>query len=48
VQPGLGVDVNVGRRFKLRLAADLPILASGDYVLLRPKLSARGVVALGR
>lgn len=48
VQPGLGVDVNVWRRFKLRLAADLPILANGDYVVLRPKLSARVVVALGR
>ena len=48
VQPGMGVDVNVWRRFTLRLAADLPILASGDYVVLRPKLSARVVVALGR
>ena len=48
VQPGLGVDVNVWRRFTLRLAADVPILASGDYVVLRPKLSARVVVALGR
>ena len=48
VQPGLGVDVNVWRRFTLRLAADLPILARGDYVVLRPKLSTRIVVALGR
>ena len=48
MQPGMGVDVNVWRRFTLRLAADLPILASGDYVILRPKLSARVVVALGR
>ena len=48
VQPGMGVDVDVWRRFTLRLAADLPILASGDYVVLRPKLSARIVVALGR
>ena len=48
VQPGMGVDVNVWRRFTLRLAADLPILAGGDYVVLRPKLSARVVVALGR
>ena len=47
MQPGMGVDVNVWRRFTLRLTADLPILAGGDYVVLRPKLSAR-VVALGR
>ena len=48
MQPGMGVDVNVWQRFTLRLAADLPILASRDYVVLRPKLSARVVVALGR
>ena len=36
MQPGMGVDVNVWRRFTLRLAADLPILASRDYVVLRP------------
>jgi len=48
MQPGVGVDVNVWRRFTLRLAADLPILTNGDYVVLRPKLSARVVVALGR
>ena len=48
MQPGMGVDVNAWRRFTLRLAADLPILASRDYVVLRPKLSARVVVALGR
>ena len=45
---GSAVDVNVWRRFTLRLAADLPILASRDYIVLRPKLSARVVVALGR
>ena len=45
VQPGMGVDV--WWRFTLRLAAALPILASGDYLVLRPKLSARVVVALG-
>ncbi len=48
VQPGMGLDVNVWRRFTLRLAADLPILAGGGYVVFRPKLSARVVVALGR
>ncbi len=48
MQPGMGVDVNVWRRFTLRLAADLPILAGGDYIVPRPKLSARLVVALGR
>lgn len=48
VQPGMGLDVNVWRRFTLRLAADLPILASRDYIVLRPKLSARVVVALRR
>ena len=47
MQPGMGVDVNVWHRFTLRLAADLPILTNGDYVVLRPKLSARVVVALG-
>ena len=48
MQPGMGVDVNVWRRFTLRLAADLPILTNGNYVVFRPKLSARIVVALGR
>ena len=48
VQPGMGVDVNVWRRITFRLAADFPILASGDAVVLRPKLSARVAVALGR
>ena len=48
MQPGVGVDVHVWRRFTLRLAADLPILAGGDYVVFRPKLSARVVVTLGR
>ena len=48
MQPGMGMDVNVWRRFTLRLAADLPILANRDYVVVRPKLSARVVVALGR
>ena len=47
VQPGMGVDVNVWRRFTLRLAADLPILAGGDYVVHRPKVSARVVLAFG-
>lgn len=46
MQPGMGIDVNVWRRFGLRVAADLPILASRDYVVLRPRLSARVVVAL--
>ena len=41
VQPGVGVDVNVWRGFTLRLAADLPILAGGDDVVLRPKDSDR-------
>ncbi len=48
MQPGVGVDVNVWRRFTLRLAADLPILTNGNYLVFRPKLSARVVVALGR
>lgn len=48
MQPGVGMDVNVWRRLTLRLSADLPILAGGDYVVLRPKVSARVVVALGR
>ena len=48
MQPGMGVDVNVWRKLTLRLAADLPILAGRDYVVLRPKLSARVVVGFGR
>ena len=42
----MGVDVDVWRRLTLRVAADLPILASSDYVVLRPRLSAQLVVAL--
>ena len=48
MQPGMGIDVNVWRRFTFRVAADLPIFASPDYVVLRPRLSARVVVGLGR
>ena len=38
VQPGMGVDVDVWRRFTLRLAADLPLLASGDYLCPWPTI----------
>lgn len=48
MQPGIGLDVRVWRRLTLRMAADLPILAGGDYVVLRPKLSAQVVAGLGR
>lgn len=48
VQPGMGVNVNVWRQLSLRLAADLPIFASRDYVVLWPRLSAQIVVTLGR
>ena len=48
MQPGMGIDVNVWRRFTFRVAADMPIFASPDYVVLRPRLSARVVVGLGR
>ena len=47
MQPGMGIDVNVWRRFTLRLAADLPIFANRDYVVVGPKLSARVVVGFG-
>ena len=47
MQPGMGMDVNLRPGFTLRLAADLPIFASGDYVELRPRLSARVVAAFG-
>lgn len=48
MQPGMGMDVNLRPGFALRLAADLPIFADGDHVALRPRLSARAVVAFGR
>lgn len=48
VQPGVGMNVRVRRRLTLRMAADLPIFAGSDYVVLRPKLSAQVVVGLGR
>ena len=48
MQPGGGMDVDLSRRVKLRLMADLPIFASGDYVVHRPRLSARVVVGFGR
>ena len=48
MQPGIGMDVRVWWQLTLRMAADLPILAGGDYVVLRPKLSAQVVVGLGR
>ena len=38
MQPGMGVDVDVWRRLTIRVAADLPIFASSDYVVLRPRL----------
>ena len=48
MQPGMGMDLRVGRRFTLRLAADLPIFTNGDYVALRPRISARVAVEFGR
>ena len=48
MQPGVGVDVNLRPRLALRLAADLPMIAGRDYFILRPKFSARMVVAFGR
>ncbi|MCY4672132.1 MAG: hypothetical protein OXC29_29595 [Rhodococcus sp.] len=42
----MGVDV--WRQLTIRVAADLPIFASSDYVVLRPRLSAQLVVALVR
>lgn len=48
IQPGIGIDLRVGRWFTLRLAADLPTFTNGDYVALRPRLSARVAVGFGR
>lgn len=48
MQPGMGMDLRVGRRFTLRLAADLPIFTNGDYFALRPRISARVAVEFGR
>lgn len=48
IQPGMGIDLRVGRRFTLRLAADLPTFTNGDYVAPRPRLSARVAVEFGR
>ena len=48
MQPGMGIDLRVWRQFTLRLAADLPTFTNGDYVTLRPHLSARAAVGFGR
>ena len=47
MQPGVGLDVLVQRRLKLRLVTDLLVIADRDYVVLAPRLSARIVVGFG-
>ena len=47
MQPGMGMEVQLWRGVAMRLAADVPILASRDYIVLRPRLSGRVVVSLG-
>ena len=47
MQPGMGLEVHVWRGLAVRLAADVPIFAGRDYVVLRPRLSGRVVVAFG-
>ena len=44
VQPGAGIDVGVWRQVGMRFGADFPIFASPDYVVSRPRLTARVVV----
>ena len=47
VQPGAGIDVGVWRQVGMRFGADFPIFASPDYVVTRPRLTARVVVGFG-
>ncbi len=47
MQPGVGLDVLVQRRVKLRLVTDLLVIADRDYVVLAPRLSARIIVGFG-
>ncbi len=44
VQPGAGIDVGVWRQVGMRFGADFPIFASPDFVVSRPRLTARVVV----
>lgn len=44
VQPGAGIDVGVWRQVGMRFGADFPVFANPDYVVSRPRLTARVVV----
>ena len=44
VQPGAGIDMGVWRQVGMRFGADFPVFANPDYVVSRPRLTARVVV----
>ena len=48
MQSGAGLDVRAGGGFKFRVVTDLLVLANSEYVVVRPRLSARVVVQFGR
>lgn len=48
MQPGAGLNVRAGDRLRFRVLTDLIVFANREYVALRPRLSARVVVAFGR
>ena len=48
MQPTLGIEVDVWRWLGLRVAADLPVLVSREFVAWQPSVAARVVVGSGR
>lgn len=48
MQSGAGLDVRVGGGLKFRVITDPLVLANREYVVARPRLSARVVVEFGR
>ncbi len=47
IQPTLGIEADVWRWFGLRVAADLPILVSREFVGWQPQMTLRVVVRIG-
>lgn len=48
MQPGAGLEVRAGGGLGFRVATDLLVFANREYVVLRPRVSARVVVGFGR
>lgn len=47
MQPSLGIETDIWRGLGVKVAADLPVLVSGEFVAWLPQVSIRAVVKFG-